>query len=142
MKAAQVIRPNEPLQLKELPNLDPGDKQVVVQVHSSGVCHSDIHIWEGGYEGAKGQLMSVEERGVKFPLTLGHEIAGTVEAVGSAVSEFKAGQRVLIYPWIGDGVCPACQVGEENHAITQSHWGYSRTVDMLKKFLSPTRNIL
>ncbi len=142
MKAAQVVRPKEPLELKELPNPDPGDKQVVVQVHSSGVCHSDIHIWEGGYEGAKGQLMSVEERGVKFPLTLGHEIAGTVEAVGSAVSEFKVGQRVLVYPWIGDGVCPACQVGEENLCDHPKSLGVFQNGGYADKVLVPDEKYL
>lgn len=142
MKAAQVVRPREPLELKELPNPDPGDKQVVVQVHSSGVCHSDIHIWEGGYEGAKGQLMSVEERGVKFPLTLGHEIAGTVEAIGSAVSEFKVGQRVLVYPWIGDGVCPACQVGEENLCDHPKSLGVFQNGGYAEKVLVPDEKYL
>ena len=142
MKAAQVVRPREPLELKELPNPDPGGKQVVVQVHSSGVCHSDIHIWEGGYEGAKGQLMSVEERGVKFPLTLGHEIAGTVEAVGSAVSEFKVGQRVLVYPWIGDGVCPACQVGEENLCDHPKSLGVFQNGGYADKVLVPDEKYL
>ena len=125
-----------------MPNPDPGGKQVVVQVHSSGVCHSDIHIWEGGYEGAKGQLMSVEERGVKFPLTLGHEIAGTVEAVGSAVSEFKVGQRVLVYPWIGDGVCPACQVGEENLCDHPKSLGVFQNGGYAEKVLVPDEKYL
>lgn len=142
MKAAQVVRPREPLELKELPNPDPGGKQVVVQVHSSGVCHSDIHIWEGGYEGAKGQLMSVEERGVKFPLTLGHEIAGTVEAVGSAISQFKVGQRVLVYPWIGDGVCPACQVGEENLCDHPKSLGVFQNGGYAEKVLVPDEKYL
>jgi alcohol dehydrogenase, propanol-preferring len=142
MKAAQVISPKEPLELRELPNPDPAGKQVVVQVHSSGVCHSDIHIWEGGYEGAKGQLMSVEERGVKFPLTLGHEIAGTVEAVGSGVSEFKVGQRVLVYPWIGDGVCPACQVGEENLCDHPKSLGVFQNGGYAEKVLVPDEKYL
>jgi alcohol dehydrogenase, propanol-preferring len=142
MKAAQVVRPREPLELKELPIPDPRGKQVVVEVHSSGVCHSDIHIWEGGYEGAKGQLMSVEERGVKFPLTLGHEIAGTVEAVGSDVSEFKVGQRVLVYPWIGDGVCPACQVGEENLCDHPKSLGVFQNGGYAEKVLVPDEKYL
>jgi alcohol dehydrogenase, propanol-preferring len=142
MKAAQVVRPREPLELKELPSPDPRGKQVVVQVHSSGVCHSDIHIWEGGYEGAKGQPMSIEERGVKFPLTLGHEIAGTVEAVGSDVSEFKAGQRVLVYPWIGDGVCPACQVGEENLCDHPKSLGVFQNGGYAEKVLVPDEKYL
>lgn len=142
MKAAQVVRSREPLELKELPIPDPRGKQVVVEVHSSGVCHSDIHIWEGGYEGAKGQLMSVEERGVKFPLTLGHEIAGTVEAVGSDVSEFKVGQRVLVYPWIGDGVCPACQVGEENLCDHPKSLGVFQNGGYAEKVLVPDEKYL
>lgn len=142
MKAAQVISPREPLELRELPNPEPVGKQVVVQIHSSGVCHSDIHIWEGGYEGAKGQLMSVEERGVKFPLTLGHEIAGTVEAVGSSVSEFKVGQRVLVYPWIGDGVCTACQVGEENLCDHPKSLGVFQNGGYAEKVLIPDEKYL
>ncbi len=58
--------------------------------------------------------MNVEERGVKFPLTLGHEIAGKIENIGRDVKGFKKGERVLVYPWIGDGTCPACQVGDEH----------------------------
>lgn len=114
MKSAQVINPKEPLQIQELEDPTPKGKQVVVKVESAGVCHSDIHIWQGGYEGTKGQMMKVEDRGVKFPLTLGHEIAGIVEEVGPDVSKIKKGQQVIVYPWIGDGVCEACQVGDEH----------------------------
>jgi alcohol dehydrogenase, propanol-preferring len=114
LKAAQVIKPKEPLEIRNTPTPDPKGKQVLVDVLSAGVCHSDLHIWEGGYEGVKGEIMKVEERGVRFPLTLGHEIAGTVEDIGSEVSNIKKSQRVVVYPWIGDGTCPACQIGDEN----------------------------
>src|SRR6266511_6327823 len=111
MRAAQVITPKKPLQIRDLNTPVPKGRQVIVKVLAAGVCHSDIHIWEGGYEGTKGEIMKVEERGVKFPLTLGHEIAGTVDAVGGDVMGFRRGDQVLVYPWIGDGTCPACQVG-------------------------------
>ncbi len=114
MKAAQVVRPKQPLVVRNLKISTPKGKQVLVDVASAGVCHSDIHIWEGGYEGIKGEIMKVEERGVKFPLTLGHEIAGRIENIGSDVKGFKRGERVLVYPWIGDGICPVCQVGDEH----------------------------
>jgi propanol-preferring alcohol dehydrogenase len=58
--------------------------------------------------------MKVEDRGVKFPLTPGHEIAGSIVELGDKVSGFSKGEKVLVYPWIGDGVCPACKAGEEN----------------------------
>ncbi len=54
MKAAQVVRPKQLLEVRNLKTPIPRGKQVLVDITSDGVCHSDIHIWEGGYEGAKG----------------------------------------------------------------------------------------
>jgi len=114
MKAAQVITPKKPLMLKEIKTPVPKGRQVLVKIESAGVCHSDIHVWEGGYEGIKGEIMKVEDRGVKFPLTLGHEIAGIVESIGNEIKQVKKGERVIVYPWQGDGICDACQVGDEH----------------------------
>jgi alcohol dehydrogenase, propanol-preferring len=61
-------------------------------IKSLSVCHSDIHLWEGGYEGIAEQFLKITDRGVKYPLTPGHEVAWVV---------------VLVYPWIGEGLCPA-----------------------------------
>ncbi len=114
MKAARIVRPREPLSIDELDTPNPKGNQVLVRVKASGVCHSDIHLWEGGYAGPKDVFMRVEDRGVRFPLIPGHEIAGTVERVGENVSGISVGDDVLVYPWIGEGSCPACTVGEEN----------------------------
>ena len=54
----------------------PKGTQVLVKIQSSGVCHSDVHVWEGYYEGIGGQQLKTIDRGVKYPLTPGHEIAG------------------------------------------------------------------
>ncbi|HET8793651.1 MAG TPA: alcohol dehydrogenase [Nitrososphaeraceae archaeon] len=86
----------------------------MVRIQSSGVCHSDIHLWEGGYEGPQGQFLKTTDRGVKYPLTPGHEIAGVIDSLGEQAEGFKNDEKVLVYPWIGDGFCPACRVGEEN----------------------------
>lgn len=51
MKAARIIKPKEALQVQDLETPKPKSSQVLVKVLSSGVCHSDIHLWEGGYEG-------------------------------------------------------------------------------------------
>jgi propanol-preferring alcohol dehydrogenase len=114
MKAARILKPKEPLAIKDLDTPKPRSAQVLVKVQSTGVCHSDLHLWEGGYAGPEGVFMKVEDRGVKFPLTPGHEVAGTVESLGEDAEGFNVGDKVLVYPWIGDGICPACRVGEEN----------------------------
>jgi propanol-preferring alcohol dehydrogenase len=115
MKASRIVKPNEPLQLQELETPKPKGSQVLVKVRSSGVCHSDIHLWEGGYEGAEGQFLKTTDRGVEYPLTPGHEIAGIVEVLGDeAQGRFRKNENVLVYPWVGEGLCPACRAGEEN----------------------------
>jgi len=88
--------------------------QVLVKVNSVGVCHSDLHLWEGGYDLGDGQFMKVTDRGVKYPVTPGHEIVGTVEDIGNNVSGITKGDQVLVFPWIGCGECPACKVKNEN----------------------------
>jgi len=114
MKSAKIIEVNQPLQLYESKTPKPKGSQVLVKVHSSGVCHSDIHLWEGGYEGPQGQFLKTTDRGVKYPLTPGHEIAGIVDSLGEQTEGFAKNEKVLVYPWIGDGLCPACRIGEEN----------------------------
>jgi len=112
MKAARIIKVNEPLEIKEIGAPKPRSDQVLVKVESAGVCHSDLHLWEGGYTGPPGVFMKVEDRGVKFPLTPGHEVAGTIDEMGDSVTGFSKGDKVLVYPWIGEGICPACRIGE------------------------------
>jgi propanol-preferring alcohol dehydrogenase len=114
MRSARIVKTKEPLSLEDLGTPKPKHEQVLVRVESAGVCHSDLHLWEGGYAGPQGVFMKVEDRGVKFPLTPGHEVAGRIEETGESVTGFQRDERVLVYPWIGEGLCPACRVGEEN----------------------------
>ena len=114
MKAARIVKLNEPLQIQEIQTPTPKGTQVLVKVQSVGVCHSDVHVWEGYYEGIGGQPLKTTDRGVKYPVTPGHEIAGIVDGLGEQVEGFSKNGRVLIYPWIGEGLCPACRSGEEN----------------------------
>ncbi len=114
MEAARIIQPNESLQIQQLETPKPKGSQVLVRVNSSGVCHSDIHLWQGGYEGPGGQFLKTTDRGVKYPLTPGHEIAGTVESMGDEAEGFSKNQNVIVFPWIGEGLCPACRIGQEN----------------------------
>ena len=114
MKSARIVKPHEPLEVQQLEIPKPTGAQVLVRVHSSGVCHSDIHLWDGGYEGLDGQILKTTDRGVKYPLTPGHEIAGTIESLGDQAEGFSKNEKVIVYPWIGEGLCPACRSGEEN----------------------------
>ena len=114
MKSAKIIETNQPLQIQENKTPKPKGSQVLVKVQSSGVCHSDTHLWEGGYEGPQGQFLKTTDRGVKYPLTHGHEISGIIDSLGEQTEGFKKNEKVLVFPWIGDGLCPACRTGEEN----------------------------
>jgi propanol-preferring alcohol dehydrogenase len=105
---------NEKLEIQQLETPKPKGSQVLVKVQSSGVCHSDIHLWEGYYEGIGGQPLKTTDRGVNYPLTPGHEVAGIVDALGEQAEGFSKDDKVLVYPWIGEGLCPACRIGEEN----------------------------
>jgi alcohol dehydrogenase, propanol-preferring len=114
MEAARIIEPKESLQIQHVETPKPKGSQVLIKVNSSGVCHSDIHLWEGGYEGPSGQFLKATDRGVKYPLTPGHEIAGTVESMGEEAEGFNKNEKVIVFPWIGEGLCPACRIGQEN----------------------------
>jgi len=123
MKSARILGPNEPLAISESETPHPQGNQVLVKVKSVGVCHSDLHLWEGGYDLGDGQFMKVTDRGVKYPVTPGHEIVGTVEGIGDGVSNVSKGDDVLVFPWIGCGECPACTVGDENLCDTPKSLG-------------------
>lgn len=114
MKTARILKPNEPLSFEDIETPKPQGEQILVRVSAAGVCHSDLHLWEGGYHGPQGTFMKAEDRGVKFPIIPGHEVAGRIESVGKDAKGFKSGDSVLVYPWVGEGSCPACKAGEEN----------------------------
>jgi propanol-preferring alcohol dehydrogenase len=117
MKSASIIKPKSPLEIISKDTPKPIGSQVLVRVEACGVCHSDIHLWEGGYEGPDGEFLKATDRGVRYPLIPGHEIAGVVEEVGEEVSSlnlFKKNSKVIVYPWLGEGMCPACREGNEN----------------------------
>lgn len=88
---------------------------MLIKVESPGVCHSDIHLWEGGYEDVEGRFLKARDRGLTYPLIPGHEVVGIVESLGEEGQDrFKKNDKVLGYPWIGEGLCPVCRTGEEN----------------------------
>jgi alcohol dehydrogenase, propanol-preferring len=120
MRSFQVTDFNAPLKEVEQPTPQPVGSQVLIKVKAAGVCHSDLHIWEGGYELGHGRKpLSLKDRGVSLPRTMGHETVGQVVAFGPDVKEtdkggLKTGDTVLAYPWLGCGKCPTCLGGDEN----------------------------
>ena len=116
------MEPDKPLELNQIEISEPTGTQVLVKVVSTGVCHSDLHLWEGGYDTGDG-FMKVTDRGVKFPVTPGHEVVGKVEKIGESVKDVRIGDTVLVYPWIGCGKCPTCEKGDTNLCETPKSLG-------------------
>jgi D-arabinose 1-dehydrogenase-like Zn-dependent alcohol dehydrogenase len=118
MRAMQIIEWGKPLEFREYPNPEPKGEEVLVRVESAGVCHSDVHIWDGYFDMGGGNKITLEQRGVKLPFTMGHEIAGEVVALGPDAKGAEIGKRYAVYPWIGCGTCAVCKKGEELLCLT------------------------
>jgi D-arabinose 1-dehydrogenase-like Zn-dependent alcohol dehydrogenase len=110
----QVCVCGEPLQLNEAPTPEPVGSQILLKVLAAGVCHSDLHLADGYFDLGGGKRMSLQDRGMKLPVTLGHENVGQVVAVGPDVKGITIGKTYLAHPWIGCGACAVCKRGDEN----------------------------
>ena len=91
----------------------PQGTEVLLKVTACGVCHSDVHLWEGYYDLGEGERIDIAGR-FALPHTLGHEIVGDVAAVGPDGGRLAVGGRRLVHPWIGCGQCEDCLDGNEN----------------------------
>jgi D-arabinose 1-dehydrogenase-like Zn-dependent alcohol dehydrogenase len=122
MISYQVIEHGKPLQkvLAETPK--PQGNEVLMRVTRAGVCHSDLHIWEGYFDLGGGKRFYVKERGCVPPFTLGHEPFGVVEALGPRARGVKIGDRRLVYPWIGCGKCAVCKAEQDNYCVSGTRY--------------------
>lgn len=100
MEAAVIKQPGK-VKVSNVPDAVPGEQDVVIRVYSSGICGTDVHIYQGDYLGS-------------YPIIPGHEFAGVVEAVGSAVSRVAVGDRVAIEPNIACDNCESCLNNRQN----------------------------
>ena len=98
MKAAVLREVNKPLEIEDIAHGDPGPREVLVRTVAAGVCHSDLHFQNGSYP-------------YPLPSVLGHESAGVVEAVGSAVTYVKPGDHVITCLSAFCGHCEQCITG-------------------------------
>ena len=104
MKAYQITKWGEMLEENEVPIPKPTGTEVLIKIRASGICHSDIHIWDGYFDLGSGKRITLEERGLKLPFTMGHEPVGEVVALGPEAKGVGIGDRRIVYPWIGCGI--------------------------------------
>jgi D-arabinose 1-dehydrogenase-like Zn-dependent alcohol dehydrogenase len=116
----QIVEHGRPLQKVFSETPKPRDAEVLVRVTRAGVCHSDLHIWEGYFDLGGGKRFYVKERGCVPPFTLGHEPFGIVEALGPKARGVRAGQKKIVFPWIGCGKCAVCKAGQDNYCVSGS----------------------
>ncbi|TGL59278.1 alcohol dehydrogenase [Leptospira sarikeiensis] len=110
MKSARLVEFGQPLRWEEKADPTPNDHEVLLEVISCGVCHSDLHLRDGYYQMGGTEKLFVKDRGVKLPLTPGHEVVGKIIKKGSKVSSVQEGDVKLVYPWIGCGACEECDL--------------------------------
>ncbi|WP_433870343.1 NAD(P)-dependent alcohol dehydrogenase [Saccharopolyspora sp. CA-218241] len=115
MRAVQVVGYGTPLAMTEVARPEiTGPHDVLVRIGGAGVCRTDIHVLEGQW---------AEKSGVALPYTIGHENAGWVEAVGSAVGHVAEGDKVILHPLMTCGTCRACRSGDDVHCEQQAFPG-------------------
>jgi NAD+-dependent secondary alcohol dehydrogenase Adh1 len=118
MKAARLHAYHEPLKLEEVDEPKAlGPLDVIVRIGAAGLCRTDLHIQEGQW---------AEKSGVQLPYTPGHENAGWIHEVGSAVSNVEVGDTVIVHPYITCGLCSACRRGDDMHCENGSFPGIDR----------------
>jgi D-arabinose 1-dehydrogenase-like Zn-dependent alcohol dehydrogenase len=108
VKAVRLVQAGRPLEMQEIPVPAVGERDVLIKIRAAGICHSDVHYRAG--RSAVGNL----------PQTLGHEISGVVEAAGSQVTRFQAGDRACVHYQASCGQCYYCSRGQEQFC----HKGY------------------
>ncbi|MBX3642090.1 MAG: alcohol dehydrogenase catalytic domain-containing protein [Rubrivivax sp.] len=126
MESWQVLQWGRPLQKVLGPRPEPKGTEVLVRVSACGVCHSDLHIRDGAYDLGAGRSIELGRIGIHLPLTMGHEILGTVVAAGPDAPPVEPGTEGVVFPWIGCGACRHCRAGAEIDCETPISLGTRR----------------
>jgi alcohol dehydrogenase, propanol-preferring len=119
-----VVEHGKPLQKISTPIPTVSGTEILIRVTHAGVCHSDLHAWEGFYPLGEGKRLTLSDRGVTLPRALGHEILGRVVQHGPDVSAADAdalpiGASRIVYPWVGCQTCRRCAEGDDNLCTKQ-----------------------
>jgi NAD+-dependent secondary alcohol dehydrogenase Adh1 len=110
-----------------------GPFDVIVRIGGAGLCRTDLHIIEGQW---------AEKMPVQLPNTLGHENAGWVQEVGSAVSNVAVGDTVIVHPLITCGFCRACRAGDDVHCINSAFPGIGTDGGMANFLKTSARSVV
>lgn len=130
MKALRLVAPHRPVELHDAPTPTPGPDDVLIRVHAAGICHSDAH-YRNGIANFDGLL----------PLTLGHEVAGTIAALGANVRTLARGQRVCVHYLATCGACAWCAGGHEQFCGTGKMIGRHRDGGMAEFMVMPAASV-
>ncbi|MEA2304483.1 MAG: NAD+-dependent secondary alcohol dehydrogenase Adh1 [Solirubrobacteraceae bacterium] len=107
MIAARLHKYHDPLTVEQIAEPEiTGPHDVIVRLGGAGLCRTDLHVQEGQW---------AEKSGVELPYVLGHENAGWVHELGSAVTNVAVGDTVIVHPLITCGLCRACRAGDDVH---------------------------
>lgn len=129
MKAIRLVHQGRPLELHDVPVPNPGAHDVLVRVKAAGICHSDAHYRAG------------KSRAHPLPLTLGHEVAGTIEQIGRDVNNFQPGDRVCLHYLATCGCCDWCSEGDEQFCGSSQMMGKYRDGGYAEFIVMPERSV-
>ena len=125
-----MIGAGQPLELHEIPMPAIGERDILVRVRAAGICHSDVH-----YRAGRSPVRPL-------PMTLGHEVAGVVEQIGSQVSSVKVGDRVCLHYNITCGDCYYCSTGNEQFCPQVLMLGHYTSGGYAEYIAVPARNAI
>jgi len=134
MKAVRLHRYHQDPVIEDVPEPQiNGPWDVIVDVGAAGLCRTDLHVIEGQWE----PLQKPE-----LPYILGHENAGWVREVGSAVTNVSPGDTVIMHPLTSCGLCPACRIGEDSHCENATFPGLNVDGGMAEQLLTNARAVV
>lgn len=110
-----------------------GPWDVIVDVGAAGLCRTDLHVIAGQWDPIQHPSL---------PYILGHENAGWVREVGSAVNNVKQGDAVIMHPLTSCGLCPACRIGQDSHCENATFPGLNANGGMAEKLLTNARAVV
>lgn len=131
MLAARLYEPGKPLKVESVPVPEAGPGEVLVEVAACGLCGTDIHL------AVVGDIPIAHS-----PITLGHESAGTIAALGKGVSNFSLGDRVALFPAASCGECGYCKAGRESLCDRSKVYGMARDGGLAKFLTAPAHTLV